>query len=175
MEVRRFAHPSQVPEFVEQSLKVWGHSWKEQIVGGTSETRRRWEQSLGDLAERGILRAYMLDCGGQPYAFAVGYQHDGVYHYVEPGYDARFSSFAPGIVLLMLLMEDLINFNRPRVLDFGADDLEFKRLFSNESVEDAQVVLFRNTAANCLRWIMHSVFRRGIRFARQIAGRKTTE
>jgi CelD/BcsL family acetyltransferase involved in cellulose biosynthesis len=166
LRLMRIDAPDQVPAFLQGAEAVTTHSWQERWIG------RRIDQSAArcvkftDLARQGLLRSYLLVCGGAPCAFVVGYQYRGVFHYVEIGYDQRFASFSPGTVLLYLLLEDLFRHNRPGVVNFGIGDSAYKREFGNSEGEDASILVLRRSLRNRLLAAAQRSFRSLVQSAR---------
>src|SRR5262249_45949458 len=115
---------------------------------------------LVDLAERNLLRAYILSGDKTPCAFVLGYQYGSVFHYADPRYHQDFKDLSPGIVLLYLMVEDLISHRPARQLNFGASDALYKRLFSNVHYEEAPVLLLRKTSQNAARVFSHAGYQK---------------
>lgn len=148
--VCRIAAEEQVDDFVQSTLLISGRSWKRQIDRSTSLEQRIDAEILRDLARRGLLRSYLLRCGGKPAAYVIGYQDEGVFHYSDIGFDEEFARFSPGNVLLYLLLEDLYRDCPPRYVNFGIGDSDYKHLFGNVHVPDVSVLLLRKTPAHRL-------------------------
>jgi CelD/BcsL family acetyltransferase involved in cellulose biosynthesis len=86
---------------------------------------------LSEIAERGWLRCYVLRNDQRPFAFALGYQYNGVYYFVETGFVQRDARYGPGIVLMQMFIEDLFRRNTPQLFDYLQGDQGYKRSFSN--------------------------------------------
>jgi CelD/BcsL family acetyltransferase involved in cellulose biosynthesis len=140
-----------VGAFLRDAADVRRHSWQGRMSPGETEY---WNSAprLTDLARRGFLRSYVLRAGGVPCAYVVGYQYRGTYHYSDVGYDERYAAYSPGSVLLFLLIEDLIAYRSPRILNFGIGDSAYKCQFATDSHREASVLLMRRTGANRLRY-----------------------
>jgi CelD/BcsL family acetyltransferase involved in cellulose biosynthesis len=150
--------PAELPAFWRAATRIHGRSWhreKSADLGGDAAWYRR---VLGDFAERGWLRAYVLHCGGTPCAFAVGYQARAVYHYQEIAYDPAFAACSPGTVLLMRLLEHLFEFDRPDQLDFGVGVDAYKERFGTRAEPIISGLLFRATRPNALRVAAHELW-----------------
>jgi hypothetical protein len=59
------------------------------------------------------------------------------------GYDPDLASHSPGLVLLVKLLEDLVATGEADILDFGAGDADYKRLFGTSSFEEVSMFLVR--------------------------------
>src|SRR5512135_317316 len=102
-ELLRVDSEGQVAGFLEVAAHISARSWQHRIIGPRVGTTPAHVRTLQDLASRQILRSYLLRCGGEPLAFAIGYQSHGVYQFVETGYDEAVDHLSPGTVLLYLL------------------------------------------------------------------------
>ena len=166
LDMMRVDSESQIQGFLEGAVSISQNSWQQTRIGTRIDISPQRHAKLADLAERGLLRSYLLICGEKPCAFILGYQFRDVYHYVEIAYDQSFSKLSPGAVLLYLLIKDLINCNPPKRLNFGIGDASYKQEFGNIHNEDASVLLLRKTIANRIRMISHSSFRSFVRAMR---------
>jgi CelD/BcsL family acetyltransferase involved in cellulose biosynthesis len=167
----RVTDSTQVKWFLECAAAISHRSWQHRVIGERVSCSDAAIRSFEDLAARGILRSYVLQAGEIPYAFAVGYQYSGLYHYVEIGFDERYSKVSPGKVLLSLILEDLHGYNRPRILNFGTGDGAYKRRFGNMERSDVSCLIMRKSFQNIILTRSHSSFNRGIRLANKMIGR----
>ena len=79
LEMTRIDSEFQVGDFLANAVRVSRNSWQHEILGNRisdSEDERAWVQRL---ARAGLLRNYLLKCGGRSCAFVVGYQFNGVF------------------------------------------------------------------------------------------------
>jgi CelD/BcsL family acetyltransferase involved in cellulose biosynthesis len=167
-EMVRIDSEHQVGNFLADAVKVSCNSWQHNILGNRisdSAEERAWGESLARL---GLLRSYLLKCGGHPCAFVVGHQFRGVFHYVELGYDRDFEDYSPGTILLHMLIQDLCDHRPPTLLDFGMGDAAYKRRFGNMQREDTSIIAFRKTLKSYLLIGSHKLFRSLVRMARSI-------
>jgi len=141
-----------------RKLTEWNHSGESALVG----------PELKGLARAKILRSYLLECGGEPCAYIVGYQFDGVYTYQEPRFDEALGQLSPGTVLLYLLLEDLFARDRPELLDFGEGNAPYKERFGNQTAKRGSLFLFRRNLANRLRQMSLVTFYSGVRLAKRL-------
>lgn len=96
-------------------------------------------------ASRGWVRGYVLAANGAAVAYVVGFLVGRRFFYELLGYDPAHAAFAPGTVLLVRLLEDLAEHRIADVLDFGAGDADYKRLFGTASWEEGSMLLARRT------------------------------
>ena len=162
----RYDSPSDVRAFLDGAQAVSRASWQFATVGPHFEASENWDDKLGDLARRGLLRSYILHAGERPVAFVLGYQRSDVFYHVKTGYDRSLSKLAPGIDLLSLILHDLGATGRPQRVNFMFGDTEYKREFANVHVQSDELLLVRRNLRNVLRCGSHAAFRAGVTFAR---------
>lgn len=149
---------SEIGSFVECVNAVAKWSWKAAKLAHAVPEVVETPERLSALADRGMLRSYLLRVDGTPCAYVVGYLYEGIYHYANIGYDSRLAQYSPGNVLLFLVIEDLIQNAHARVINFGISDAEYKRIFGNRHIKDASVLLMRPSACNSIRRQVHRTF-----------------
>ena len=150
--------PEQVDDFLEKAAGVSRKSWQHARLGTRFDSSPAQRSKLRDLAERGVLRAYLLSHGETPCAFSLGYQYRDMFHDFEVGYDQDFAHLSPGTVLFLRMIKDLIQHHSPRFYNFGLGDAPYKANFSSEWHEAASLFLVRDTLGNRLRVALHGVF-----------------
>lgn len=150
--------PEQVDFFVRSAAAISSQSWQHERVGVRFEDTSLQRRKLEDLAQRGMLRSYLLLHQEQPCAFFVGYQHGDVFHDAEVGYVRSHAQLSPGTVLLLKIIEDLMITCPPRFFDFGMGDASYKSTFSNLVFHDAPIMLLRPTTRNRVRASVYGMF-----------------
>ncbi|HWU39522.1 MAG TPA: GNAT family N-acetyltransferase, partial [Candidatus Acidoferrum sp.] len=170
LECRRVEAEDQVEAFLEAAERVRARSWQGRKLGpwNYSGEPALVGPELKGLARAKILRSYLLECGGEPCAYNVGYQFDGVYHYKEPRFDEALGRLSPGTVLLYLLLEDLFARDRPELLNFGIGNQPYKEHFGNQTAKDGSFLLFRRNLANRLRYMSLGAFHSEVCLAKRL-------
>ena len=144
MRFARFERPEDVPLFMEHAVEVSRKTYQWiRHQRGLSATELITKRLLF-AAARGSMRSYLLYCGESPCAFLVGYQAYGRFVMDEIGFDPAFAKHSAGTVLQMLTVEDLFNYDRPRLFDLG-DYGRYKEVLSTESYLQGKIFLFRRT------------------------------
>lgn len=166
--LERVTSEEEVPKFLERAAEVSSRSWQHARIGVRVLSDGSSIEKYADLARRGILRCYLLRCGA-PCAFILGYQYQGVYHYVEIGYDRSFNRFSPGTMLFYFLVKDLIENSELQSINFGVGHADYKQSFGTHHLEDASVILFRKTFRNYFIQKSHSLFRAAVRMFRSFS------
>ncbi|MSP61009.1 MAG: GNAT family N-acetyltransferase [Myxococcales bacterium] len=131
VELRSVTRAEDVRPFLDAVDAIFPSTWQARVSGTRPRNGATDVASLEEIARRGWLRSYLLFCRARPVAFVLGYQYHGVYHHDETGYDQALSAHGPGTVLNQLLVEELFARDRPRLLDFGFGDNEYKRILGN--------------------------------------------
>ncbi len=171
LELRRVESPDMTENLVSAVATIEANTWQQRMVGtrivDDLATRRR----MSDLAERGVLRSYLLRCGDAFCAYVVGYQFRNVFHYSDVGFDERFAELSPGSVLLYMLIADLIENRRPSELLFGIGYESYKEQFANRHSEDVSLLLLKRSPANYLRCGAHATFRGMVERARRLVAK----
>jgi CelD/BcsL family acetyltransferase involved in cellulose biosynthesis len=139
--LERITEPYQVARFVDQLDQVYRDTWQAKASGYAPRNGPGTSSYLTEISRAGFLRSYVLSGDNRPIAFALGYQYDGIYYFMETGYSPEWADFGPGIVLMHLFFEDLFRFQKAEKLDFILGDQPYKRSFSNSQHKAAFVYL----------------------------------
>jgi len=173
LRLQRISAPEDVPEFLRAGGTVAQASWQAAKADYLIRDTPEWNAHLSDLAGRGLLRSYLLWCGPAPCAYVLGFQGGGHYQACFIGYDPSMSKFSPGIVMLLLIIEDLIQHNPSGKLNFGEGEDEYKRRFGTEAAEVANVTMLRRSILGGMRATGFGIYRflRGLRRFKPPAGK----
>jgi CelD/BcsL family acetyltransferase involved in cellulose biosynthesis len=107
------------------------------------DERNRRLVALG--LERGWFRTWVLYLDGAPAAFWPGWIYDRTFFIGTPGYEPALGDYRPGQYVLMRVIADLCADPEVDACDFGFGDSEYKRRFSNEEWDEADVLVFAPT------------------------------
>lgn len=141
--LERISKPFQIPDFLVNAQTVAKRSWQSDLLGLRVHNDDYETEMFTFLAAQNALRAYLLWQGGAPVSFCIGTQHNGVFNYEEVGYDRDYSKKSPGQVLVIKMIEDMYEHERPGLFDFGGGDAEYKRQFGTRISESGHVWLLR--------------------------------
>ena len=167
----RVDSPEQVAEFVEGATAVAATSWQRQFLHLPLETAVDRARSLRDLADHGLLRSYLLRCGGRPCAYVIGFQLGSTYVYYETAFDPQFVRHGPGQVLLYRVLQDLFSHNKPQRVSFGPGDYTYKSFFGNAVGLETELVLFRRTLSNRAWCGSYRLFQGAVVAAKRLLGK----
>jgi len=140
-EVFRAERPDDVPRLLRLLDRIAPHTWQGRTYGVTPRATPDRVEYFRRLAAHGWLRAYVLLLAGEPIAYELGCQYDGVYWGQEHGFDQRHADRGPGSIMIHLAIEDLYRERTPRVLDFGLGDAAYKRSFGNQQHDAGSIYL----------------------------------
>lgn len=162
-----------IKSFLEDAEKISLKSWQNNRIGQRIDSTRDSISKISDLADRKILRSYLVKSLNHPVAFIIGYQFQGVFHYVEIAYDKEYSKYSPGTVALYMLIEDLHSYNSPQFINFGIGDAQYKKEFGNINSEDASILIMRRSIGHLALRLIHSLFKSLIKFIKKYKSKKT--
>ena len=134
--------PEQVPQFVSKAVAISRKTYQWHLLGLGLRKPEQLERTLTAMAARGWTRCYLLECGGVPTAFMIGYQYRGTYHYVDVGFDPDWEKFSVGTMLHLAVLRELTDrADRPQWFDFSSGTGPQKERFSNQSRPEANYLL----------------------------------
>lgn len=141
--LERISKPFQIPDFLVNAQKVAKRSWQNDLLGLRIHNDDYELAMFTFLATQNTLRSYILWKEDTPVSFCIGTQHNGVFHYEEVGYDRDYSKKSPGQILVIKVLEDMYEHERPNTFDFGGGDAEYKRQFGTSISESGHIWLLR--------------------------------
>lgn len=130
-----------VEGFLCQAAEVSARSWQAKRIGIRIRNSEQESHLYRTLARLGALRSYLLHREGEPIAFAIGTQWNQRFVLEEIGYDTKYAKQSPGTVLMQCMLEDMLEQDTPKWMDFGFGDGDYKRLFGNCSTESGSLLL----------------------------------
>jgi Acetyltransferase (GNAT) domain len=110
----------------------------------TPEIRGQWELA----AAKGWLRVSILYVAGKPCAYWIAMAYNRVLWGDHVGYDPAYSSYSPGMHLLLSCLSDLCDRKWDddiTEIDFGLGDAEYKSLLSNCCFKEGLVYIYGRT------------------------------
>jgi CelD/BcsL family acetyltransferase involved in cellulose biosynthesis len=168
--IDRIDAPDQVDSFCTAAADIIGKSWQRRIPIAQAYAALQNEQFLKKLAERGLLRSYVLRAGDHTCAFVLGYQYRGIFHYSDVAYDEDLAYASPGILLLQFLVQDLASWNPPRMVNFGIGEDIYKRIFCNSQIASGSICFLPKSPANRILLMLGKMFDAVRRAKQKIAG-----
>ena len=143
--LREYRLPTEVQEFLNAASAINKKTYQYRMFGESVDNDAASLAAGERAALAGAFRSFILWHDEEPLCFVLGHQRaDGTYEHRQTGYDPAWRDLAPGIVCNLLMFKRLYEVDRPRILDFGSGDSDYKRMFSNESCVTANPVLVPN-------------------------------
>ena len=139
---------------LEDGFAVEASGWKGDngtAIASGAETRQFYTGIARWAASRGWLRLAFLRLDGHPIAFQYGLEDGGTYYFLKGGYDAKYSRFSPGRLLLASLIERAFD-NGLKRFDFGGADESFKREWANGRRELVHLQVFPPSVPGLIEW-----------------------
>lgn len=109
------------------------------------------------VARAGLLRSWLLEAGGKPVAFLLGYQGNGVVCLHQIGYAQSAAPFSPGTLLLNHVMALLAAEKEPLTVDFGSGEAGYKQHYTNETGWSSRIMIVRKTPRLRLMTGLHQI------------------
>jgi hypothetical protein len=156
-DLRVYQTAREISDFRQVAIAISHRSYKQAAGIGFTESLN-FEADLKKDAENAVVRGYALFYLGRPISYVFCRVYDDVIVYKHIGYSNEFSHLSPGTALLYLIIEQLFNERKFRLLDF--DSLEYysyKEYFATRSIRCAHILWFRPTLRNLLFIIPHWV------------------
>ena len=141
-EFKEYRQTREVADFLAAAKAINRKTYQYRMFGESVDDDAHSVAAATRAAAAGCFRSFVLWHAGQPVCFVLGHQRgDGKFEHRQTGFDPEFRDAAPGIFSNILLLQRLYALDRPRILDFGSGDSDYKRLFSNEARVTANPVL----------------------------------
>lgn len=107
------------------------------------------------LAAAGIARLSFVTADGTPVAGSLGYEYGGIFSWHKYSFDPAYSSYSPGHILIMLLLEQAVATGL-REYNFGRADESYKERWVNSRRRLATVLLRRPGVRGSLQRRLHA-------------------
>ncbi|NQV24577.1 MAG: GNAT family N-acetyltransferase [Rhodopirellula sp.] len=141
--VERITRPFQVADFLANAQQISKQTWQNDLLGLRIQNDEFELQLFTFLATQDALRAYLVWDENTPISFCIGTQYNGVFHYEEVGYNRDYAKKSPGQYLVIRMLEDMYEHERPVLCDFGGGHADYKRMFGTRVSESGNVWLLR--------------------------------
>jgi hypothetical protein len=177
LDLIRIEHTRDVKTFLEDAATISKLSWQDEILGPEMIDSPFEHDQYARLAEKGVLRSYVLRCGNTPCAFVRGFQHGNVFYYSRIGFDKRFTDFSPGTVCLYLVIGDLHAYRPSKYINFQEGLWDYKKLFMTDCQDKIDVLFIRKDARLSSKILisMHQIYQASLFQAKKIISRKSSK
>ncbi len=120
------------------SVKTYQHA-----LGTGLQDSEQTRDLLKAAARDGCFRGDILFIDGEPCAFQYGLIYKSQYLFEKRGFDPQWKSLNVGTVLFLHVLRDLCESEpRPRVIDFGFGDADYKRSYCDKCWNEASFYVF---------------------------------
>jgi CelD/BcsL family acetyltransferase involved in cellulose biosynthesis len=123
---------------------------------------REFDSQYRSLAERGLLRSFVLKDGDRPVSCIMGYQFGKTFVLGATIHDPEYAAFSPGVALLHLVIERLINEKEVAAINLAYGNPESEYRSTNVVLEYASYWLFPKTFRNRSIRACYCAFRRAV-------------
>jgi hypothetical protein len=137
----KYTSEDDVADFIRMAAEISSKTYQSALgVGIVNDERTR--SRIAAAARLGWLDGNILFAGGVPCAFQVGFRYKRVYFLWSIGYDPAFSSYRPGTLLFLKVLDSLCDDSLIDTIDFYFGDAEYKRHYGTEHWPEVCVCVF---------------------------------
>ncbi len=156
---REFRLRQEMGEFYQQAREVSRKTYQERLLNAGLPEDDEFREEIFDLADRGLVRGYLLYHHQTPIAYLYCPMQDGVLFYRYLGYDPEYGNWSPGTVLQFVALEKLFGEGKFRMFDFTEGQGPHKEFFATGCERCADVYYLRRTVRNLLLIRSHSMLK----------------
>ncbi len=131
----------QVDEFLQTAANISEKTYQYALNAGLINDENT-KSRIKAAANKGWFRGHIIFAGDKPCAFQLGIHYENIYYMVNIGYDPAFSSYKPGLILFLKVLELICDEPSIDTLDFHFGDAEYKNRYGTEHWQEANVFLF---------------------------------
>ncbi|HEX3987710.1 MAG TPA: GNAT family N-acetyltransferase [Acidobacteriaceae bacterium] len=160
--IRRFQSPEEIDALAEAAESIMHLSYQRGLGVGFRDSVEARDQ-LRRRAERGWLRAYVLDLAEVPVAFWIGDVNQNTFRSDYTAFRSDYSASSPGNYLILRVMEEFCDDPARTVteVDFAMGYAQYKDVYGNRKRNEAAVYLFapsaKGTALRLMRGLTGTV------------------
>lgn len=132
---------SEVEDFVRIAADISSKTYQNALGVGL-ENDEETRTLIRSAAVHGWFDGNILYAGDKPCAFQLGLRYQTIYYMVSIGYDPVFSSYKPGMILFLKVLDSLCDDSSIETIDFYFGDAEYKKRYGTEHWPEACVYIF---------------------------------
>ena len=156
VDVREYRSRSDMRTFLPLGRELSRRTYQERLLRKGLPSESRFADEVGELADEGRIRAYLLLHEDRAVAYMCCPVQDRVALYEYVGFDPDYAEWSPGTVLQYLVLERMFKDRDLRRFDFTEGEGDHKELFATDHVFCADVYYFRPSARNSLLVAFHA-------------------
>jgi CelD/BcsL family acetyltransferase involved in cellulose biosynthesis len=134
VEARLCPTPEQLESDLQTLFELHAKRWQQRGKTGNlfQNDKQKFYRGLAkSCLAKGWLEFWMLEFDGKPVACEFGFKYDGVYSFLQGGFDPEFSVYSVGVVLRASIMQSLIQ-RGFRIYDFLLGEDEYKERWGGQ-------------------------------------------
>jgi Acetyltransferase (GNAT) domain len=142
--MQTFRNPAEFEQMFQDIEQIAAKTYQRGLGVGF-DTSAAFRERLQLQLTKGWLRAFVLYIEDKPCAFWVGTLYQNIFCSDFMGYDPAYSKHSPGMYLIMQVLEAFCSAtgeDRPRQIDFGFGDAQYKTVLANQEWLEASVYIF---------------------------------
>jgi CelD/BcsL family acetyltransferase involved in cellulose biosynthesis len=147
----KYTDAEEASSFVERAVEISRKTYQWHLLGLGLRQSDVLRRTLIAMARQGWMRCYLLECGGIPTSFMIGYLYGGTYYYIDVGFDPEWEQWSVGTVLHLMVLRDLIEAEQPiDWFDFSSGTGVHKKRFGNVTRTEKNYVLLPRSVGNLM-------------------------
>lgn len=136
-----YVNEEEVEDFLKTAAKISAKTYQGALGAGLEDDEQT-RYLMKTAAKYGWFHGSILFAGDEPCAFQLGFRYKHIYYLVNIGYDPDFSSYNPGTVLFLKVLEFLCDDDSIDTIDFYFGDAKYKEKYGTEHWAEAAVYIF---------------------------------
>ena len=150
IDLRVYRSPDESKAFYPIALAISGKTYQRRLLDVGLPEAAGFKAELSARAGCGASRGYLLFHRETAIAYAYATVAGDHLRFRWIGYDPAYGALSPGTILICEALRSAIGECRFSLIDFGAGEAQYKRVFATASLRSATVFLFRPTVRNFL-------------------------
>jgi len=147
---------SDVDDFIRIAANISSKTYQNKLGAGLVNDEKTRSRLIAKAA-KGWFRGHILFSGNVPCAFQLALHYRRTYYMVSIGYDPALSSYKPGLILFLKVLESLCADPSTDMIDFYFGDAEYKQRYGTEHWQEAWIHMFAPRPCPILINIMRSI------------------
>jgi hypothetical protein len=136
-----YSTESDVDDFLRAAADISSKTYQKKLGAGLVNDEKTRSRLLAEAA-KGWFRGHILFSGDMPCAFQLALHYRSTYYMVSIGYDPALSSYKPGLILFLKVLEPLCADPSTDMIDFYFGDAEYKQRYGTEHWPEAWIHMF---------------------------------
>jgi len=136
-----YSTQSDVDNFIRVAADISSKTYQSKLGVGLVNDEKTRSQLLA-AATKGWFRGHILFSGDIPCAFQLALHYQRVYYMMSIGYNPALSSYKPGLILFLKVLDLLCSDSSIDMIDFYFGDAEYKQRYGTEHWPEAWIYVF---------------------------------